>query len=84
MKYVINWRRNKNGQLGRKLLFILFFKYLNFGDISSGSQKLQEDETGVRGHAGCSCVTTSSNVKWDQLIPSYCQKQIWVWKINGK
>lgn len=27
------------------LLFILFFKYLKFGDIPSGTQKLQEDQT---------------------------------------
>jgi len=65
------------------LLFIFFFKYLKFGDIPSGSQKLQEDQTDVRGHTKCNSVVISSAVKWDQSIPSYCQKQICVWKMTG-
>lgn len=44
------------------VIYPVFFRYLNFGDITSGSQKLQEDQTGLKGHAGCNCVMISSTV----------------------
>lgn len=37
-------------------LFILFFKCPKLGGVPSSSQKLQEIQTGVRGHAGCSSI----------------------------